>query len=77
MPDSPLILAIEAGSLSVRCSLFDPTGAIVGASARWLAIRTPAPECQEQDANEIWMALLDALTELAADHDPRAWWRLV
>ena len=66
---APLILAINAGSRSMRCSLFAEDGALVGSSARRLASANPAPDWHEQDAGAIWDALLEALTELAAGYD--------
>ena len=66
---SPLILAIDAGSRSMRCSLFAEDGALVSSSVRRLASATPAPDWHEQDAGAIWDALLEALAELAASYD--------
>ncbi len=69
MADTPLILAIDAGSLAVHCTLFGDDGGAVAASARRLAQRAPAPDWHELDAEQLWYALLDALAELAASHD--------
>jgi glycerol kinase len=69
MTESPLILAIDAGSFAIRCTLFGDDGGAVAASARRIDQRTPAPDWHEQDAEQIWRALLDALAELAASHD--------
>jgi glycerol kinase len=69
MLDSPLILAINAGSRSIRCSLFAEDGALVNSSTRRLASATPMPDWHEQDAGAIWDALLEALTDLAASYD--------
>jgi glycerol kinase len=66
---SPLILAINAGSHSLRCSLFAEDGGPVATSARRLASTSPAPDWHEQDAAAIWEALLGALADLAANHD--------
>jgi glycerol kinase len=64
-----MILAIDAGSLSIRCTLFAEDGALVASSTRRLASTIPAQDRHEQDANEIWLALLEALAELAAGND--------
>jgi glycerol kinase len=69
MVAAPLILAIDAGSLSLRCSLFAQDGQLVGGSARRLSSTAPAPDWHEQDAAAIWDALLEALAELASGHD--------
>jgi glycerol kinase len=66
---SPLILAIDAGSRSMRCSLFAEDGALVSSSVRRLASVAPAPDWHEQDAGAIWDALLEALVELASSYD--------
>jgi glycerol kinase len=66
---SSLILAIDAGSLSMRCTLFAEDGGLVASSARRLTSTIPAQDRHEQDANEIWQALLEALAELAASND--------
>lgn len=69
MATAPFILAIDAGSVSLRCSLYTPDGTLVGSARRRLDHSTPAPDWHEQDAGQIWSALLDALAELAAQHD--------
>src|SRR5512145_2704320 len=69
MVAAPLILAIDAGSLSLRCSLFAQDGQLVGSSARRLSSTSPAPDWHEQDAAAIWDALIEALAELASGHD--------
>ncbi len=69
MPETPLILAIDAGSFSVRCSLFGLDGTAVAASAQQIERSTPAPDWHEQNAEQIWAALLDALAELSNSHD--------
>jgi glycerol kinase len=69
MTRSPLILAIDAGTLAVRCTLFSGNGQPVASSARRLEQHAPAPDWHEQDAEQIWRALLDALAELAIAHD--------
>ena len=53
----------------MRCSLFATDGALAGSAARRLDHRTPAPDRHEQDAGQIWGALLESLAELAAQHD--------
>lgn len=69
MAGSPLILAIDAGSFSVRCTLFALSGAVRAYAQRRIDQTLPAPDWHEQDAAAIWSALLDALRELDAQHD--------
>src|SRR5689334_18535415 len=66
---APLILAIQAGSRSLRCSLFAEDGALVASCARRLASTSPALDWHEQDAGAIWDALITALAELAGGYD--------
>src|SRR3954468_18260801 len=66
---SPLILAINAGSRFVRCSLFAEDGGLVSSSVRRLMRATPMPDWHEQDAGAIWDALVEALADLAASYD--------
>src|SRR5262245_29795898 len=69
MTGSPLILAIDAGTFAVRCTLFGGDGEVVSSCMRRLEQQAPAPDWHEQDAEQLWSALLDALTELAASND--------
>jgi glycerol kinase len=69
MSDIPLILAIDAGSFSIRCTLFGYDGAAVASGSRRIEHSTPAPDWHEQDAEQIWGALVEVLAELAADYD--------
>jgi glycerol kinase len=71
MADTPLILAIDAGAFMIRCTLFSADGDTVAAAVRRLDHSIPAPDWHEQDAEQIWRALLEALGELAAAHDLR------
>jgi glycerol kinase len=70
MTETPLILAIDVGSLAVRCTLFGDEGAAVATSARRIEQYTPAPDWHEQDAEQLWRALLDTLADLAGSYDP-------
>ncbi len=64
-----MILAIDVGSLSIRCTLFTHDGVAVSMCKRRFEHATPAPDWHEIDAGQIWAALLDALAELADQHD--------
>src|SRR5262245_25675989 len=69
MNETPLILAIDAGSFLVRCTLFGLDGTTIAESTRRLDRPAPAADWHEQDAEQIWTALLDALAALVATHD--------
>ncbi len=62
-----LILGIDIGTASSKVIAFDPlTGTEVAAASRPYPLLTPQPGWVEQDADEVWRALLDALREVAA-----------
>lgn len=69
MARHPLILAVDAGSVSLRCSLYTPDGTLAGTARRRIDHHTSAPDWHEQDAGQIWGAFHDALADLAAQHD--------
>lgn len=61
-----LILGIDIGTASAKVIAFDPaTGAEVASASRPYPLLTPQPGWVEQDADEVWRALLDALRETA------------
>ena len=52
MPE--LLLAIDAGTTTLRAALFGPDGAMVSLASAPLFTRTPAPGQREQDAERVW-----------------------
>jgi glycerol kinase len=58
---SPLILAIDQGTSSTKCLLVDATGSIVARGQAAVGQSTPKPGWVEQDANEIWDSVRDAV----------------
>ncbi|MGQ9490932.1 MAG: xylulokinase [Anaerolineae bacterium] len=68
---SDLILGIDIGTASAKVIAFDLMGAEVASASRPYPLLTPQPGWVEQDAEQVWQALLDALREVAgrtADH---------
>ena len=66
-----IILGIDIGTASTKAIAFDATGAEVASASRPYGLLTPQPGWVEQDADEVWRALLDALREVhqrAAGH---------
>ncbi len=62
---SDLILGIDIGTASTKVIAFDPlTGAEVAFASRPYPLLTPQPGWVEQDADEVWRALLDTLREV-------------
>jgi xylulokinase len=58
-----LVLGIDIGTASTKAVAFDATGAEVASASRPYGLLTPQPGWVEQDAELVWRALLDALTE--------------
>lgn len=58
------IMAIDHGTTSTRAILFDKKANVVGISQKETSIRYPHPGWVEQDANEIWLAVLSVMSEV-------------
>lgn len=54
------IMALDAGTTSNRCILFDQKGQIVSLAQKEFTQRFPKPGWVEHDANEIWSTMLHA-----------------
>jgi len=61
-----VILAIDAGTTSVRAIAFDERGQPVSAAQREFPQHFPAPGLVEHDAGEIWAAVQSTLAEVSA-----------
>lgn len=59
----PVVLALDAGTTSVRCIAFDPLGNISHQASRSIELAFPQPGWVETDANIIWYRLYDCLIE--------------
>jgi sugar (pentulose or hexulose) kinase len=59
-----LILGIDIGTASTKVIAFDLTGGEVTSASRPYPLLTPQPGWVEQDAEQVWRALLDALREV-------------
>ncbi|MBO5999591.1 MAG: glycerol kinase, partial [Lachnospiraceae bacterium] len=51
---SKYIMALDSGTTSVRCLIFDGSANVVSMSQRSVPQYFPQPGWVEQDANEIW-----------------------
>lgn len=60
------IMALDAGTTSERCILFDRRGRVRSMAQRELAQHFPEPGWVEQDANEIWQTQLSVAREAMA-----------
>jgi glycerol kinase len=54
----PFLLAIDAGTTSVRAIIFDPLGQVIASAQQEFTQYFPQPGWVEQDADEIWMSVL-------------------
>jgi xylulokinase len=60
-----IVLGIDIGTSATKVIAFDSSGAEVGSASRPYPLVSPQPGWVEQDAELVWQALLDALTEIA------------
>jgi glycerol kinase len=67
----PYVIAIDAGTTSVRCIAFDQRGAIVARAGAEFAQHFPRPGWVEHDADEIWAVARASLAEMVAALDGR------
>jgi xylulokinase len=61
-----IILGIDIGTSATKVIAFDESGRETGFASRSYPLVSPQPGWVEQDAELVWQALLDALTEIAA-----------
>lgn len=62
MPD--LILGIDIGTASVKAIAFDLAGTAIASASRPYPLLVPQPGWAEQDAEQLWQALLSVLREI-------------
>ncbi len=67
MTDSPIILAIDQGTGSTKCLLVDAAGEVIGRSQIPISQATPNPGWVEQDAEEIWTSIQQAIAAALPD----------
>lgn len=60
----PHVLAIDAGTTSIRCLAIAPDTSVSALSRREFAQHYPQPGWVEHDANEIWSGVRDCVTEV-------------
>ncbi len=64
MPD--YVLALDQGTTSSRCMLFDRTGHVRAFARRAMPLQYPQPGWVEQEPEDIWRSQYDALREVLA-----------
>lgn len=65
----PLVLAIDQGTTSSKALLVGADGTVRAAASRPLSIRTPRPGWVEQDADELWTSVSEAIEACLAGAD--------
>src|SRR3954447_22929348 len=60
-----MLLAIEQGTTGTTCLVFDLEGELLGRAYREFTQHFPRPGWVEHDADEIWAATLETLSEVA------------
>src|SRR5947208_17046855 len=60
----PQIVAVDIGTTAVKAALFDRSLKSLGHTQRRLRSRHPQPDWVEQDADELFDAVVDAVEEL-------------
>jgi glycerol kinase len=65
----PQIVAVDIGTTAVKAALFDRTLTSLGHTQRRLESRHPHPDWVEQDADEVFDAVVDSVAELLAGTD--------
>ena len=66
---SDIVLGIDIGTASTKVIAFGADGTEVGSASRPYPLLSPQPGWVEQDAEQVWQALLDALAEIASRVD--------
>jgi glycerol kinase len=61
------VLAIDQGTSGTTCLLVDTSGQVLRRAHREVAVRYPRDGWVEQDANELWTSVQDAVHELVDD----------
>ena len=65
----PLLLAVDQGTSGTTCLAVSAQGAVRARTHRDVAVAYPRDGWAEQDANELWRSVQDAVAELAGGLD--------
>jgi glycerol kinase len=69
---TPLILAIDQGTSATKCVLMDAAGRVVARASAPIGEMRPQPGWVEQDPEEIWRSVQDAVRDCIGACDPAA-----
>ncbi len=71
-PGPPHVLAIDVGTSTLKAALYAADGHVLAVALRRYSYQTPQPGWAEADPADWWVALTDALSDLADGFDLRA-----
>jgi xylulokinase len=69
-PDRQLLLGLDVGTTATKAALFDLCGATVAVATRPHTLITPRPGWVEQDPDELWQAVVDAIRAVLSQQAP-------
>lgn len=68
----PTLLGLDIGTTSIKAVLYDLEGRELATAGRGYPLLTPHPDWVEQDAEEVWQALVQVLAEITPRAGSRA-----
>jgi glycerol kinase len=69
--DDGVVVAVDQGTSSTKVVVLDSTGSVIGSSSRSIGQAHPRPGWVEQDADEIYTSVVDALETALAENERR------
>ncbi len=66
-----LLIGLDVGTTATKALLFDLQGRVLASASRGYGLITPRPGWVEQDAEEIWQAVVETLAALSQAHGPQ------
>ncbi|TYB52365.1 glycerol kinase [Nonomuraea sp. PA05] len=67
--ENPLVLGVDQGTSATKAILVDTAGEVVSRASAPLSRRHPGPGLVEQDAEELWRSVLDAVAACLGNRD--------
>jgi sugar (pentulose or hexulose) kinase len=65
-----LLLGLDVGTTATKGLLFDPQGRVVASASQGYELRTPQSKWVEQDAEELWRAVVQTVRHLHSQINP-------
>jgi len=70
--DPPLVLSLDQGTTNSKAVLVTDSGRVVGSGSAPVALFHPRPGWVEQDADQIWSSVVQAIAACLKDREPRS-----